>query len=197
MASVPRCRCAALDRRDNRRRPRCRAQRGAELLAVAAADPGRTARADPLAQGAGARRHVGGEPREGGGPAAYPLVDHPAQRVRPLPRARGDGEDRHLAQVRAAKQPAQVVARGARAPAEQIDLVEDDEHRRSVPRERAQIAFVQSGVGVLLRVHDPDEQVDHLDEPVHFRAMGGLDGVEVREVEQDEAVGRAGVERVA
>ncbi len=45
---------------------------------------------------------------------------------------------------------------------------------------------MQRGVGVLLRVHDPHEQVDQPHQPVHLGAVRRLDGVEVRQVEQDE-----------
>ena len=68
---------------------------------------------------------------------------------------------------------------------------------RRVPGQGTQIAVVQRGVGVLLRVHDPHEQVDELDEAVDLVAVGRLDRVEVREVEQDEARRRTRVEGVA
>jgi hypothetical protein len=56
---------------------------------------------------------------------------------------------------------------------------------------------VTRGVGVLLRVHDPDQQVGDGDEAVDLGAVDGLDGVVVGQVEQDEAVqGRVGALQV-
>ena len=48
--------------------------------------------------------------------------------------------------------------------------------------------MVQGLVGVLLRVDDPDQQVDELDQAVHLEPVGELVGVVVRHVEQDQAV---------
>ena len=55
-------------------------------------------------------------------------------------------------------------------------------------REPPEIAVVQRGVRVLLRLDDPDEEVGELDDPVHLEPVRGLDGVEVGQVEKDEAV---------
>ena len=47
---------------------------------------------------------------------------------------------------------------------------------------------MQRRVRVLLRLDHPDEEVGELDDPVHLEAVRGLDGVEVGQVEEDEAV---------
>ena len=47
-----------------------------------------------------------------------------------------------------------------------VGLVDDDEHRLVPVLQLAQIALVQRVVGVLLRVHHPDQQVDEGDQPV-------------------------------
>ena len=52
-----------------------------------------------------------------------------------------------------------------------VGLVEHHERHRVVPGERREVVVVQPGVGVLLRVGDPDEHVDELEHPV------GLDAV--------------------
>src|SRR5699024_2070857 len=47
--------------------------------------------------------------------------------------------------------------------------------------------LVQHVVGVLLRVDDPDEQVDQRQQAVHLLGVGGLDRVVVGQVEQHQA----------
>ena len=51
---------------------------------------------------------------------------------------------------------------------------------------------MQRGVGVLLRVDDPHDEVGELEHPVDLEAVGGLDGVEVRQVEQHQAAEAVG-----
>jgi hypothetical protein len=55
---------------------------------------------------------------------------------------------------------------------------------------------VPGGVGVLLRVDDPDEQVDEVEQPFDLEAMRGLDGVEVRQVQEHQARELAVTDRV-
>ena len=57
---------------------------------------------------------------------------------------------------------------------------------RRVCRQRPQVAVVQRGVRVLLRLDDPEDEVRERDDPLRLEAVRGLDGVEVGEVEEDE-----------
>ncbi len=56
--------------------------------------------------------------------------------------------------------------------------------------ERAQIAFVEGGVGVLLRIDDPDHRVHQGQDPVHLCAVLGGGRVVVGQVDQDEPLQR-------
>ena len=47
---------------------------------------------------------------------------------------------------------------------------------------------MQCGVGILLRVHHPAEDVHHLHQTLHFVAIGGDNGIVIREVEQHQTV---------
>ena len=73
---------------------------------------------------------------------------------------------------------------------ERVELVEHHQGHVGVTREPAQVVLVEGGVRVLLRVDDPHEHVHHLYEAVDLVAVRGRRRVEVREVEQDEAVER-------
>jgi hypothetical protein len=55
---------------------------------------------------------------------------------------------------------------------------------------------VQGRVGVLLRLHDPDDQVGERHDPVDLEPVGAFDGVEVRQVEKREAAECPGVDPV-
>ena len=55
-----------------------------------------------------------------------------------------------------------------------------------MPAQGPEIALVHGGVGVLLRVEHPHQQIDHRDQQVHLQAVVELDGVVVGKVEQDE-----------
>ncbi|CAM5579400.1 hypothetical protein SGRI78S_06805 [Streptomyces griseus subsp. griseus] len=71
-----------------------------------------------------------------------------------------------------------------------VGLVEDDEGDLGVSGERAQVALVEGGVGVLLRVDDPDHRVDQRQHPVHLVAVLGGRRVVVGQVDQDEPLER-------
>ncbi len=71
-----------------------------------------------------------------------------------------------------------------------VGLVEDDEGDLGVAGERAQIAFVEGGVGVLLRIDDPDHRVHQGQDPVHLCAVLGGGRVVVGQVDQDEPLQR-------
>ena len=68
-----------------------------------------------------------------------------------------------------------------------VDVVEQDQHHVAVGGERREVAVVDRGVGVLLRVEDPDHQVGELDQPVDLEVVGHLGGVVVGQVEQHHA----------
>ena len=68
-----------------------------------------------------------------------------------------------------------------------VDVVEHDQHHVLVAGQRREVAVVDRGVGVLLRVEHPDQQVGELHEPVHLEVVGHLGGVVVGQVEQDHA----------
>ncbi|CAO0833430.1 hypothetical protein SMICM17S_10541 [Streptomyces microflavus] len=96
--------------------------------------------------------------------------------------------ERHAVLV---QEPAKVVEHEVGGLAGQpVDLVEDDEGDLRVPGQGAQIALVQGGVGVLLRVDDPDHRVDQRQHPVHLVPVGCRGGVVVRQVDQDEPLER-------
>ena len=56
---------------------------------------------------------------------------------------------------------------------------------------------MQGGVRVLLGLDDPDDEVGELDDPVDLEPVRGLDGVEVRQVEEHQSVQRTVLEAVA
>ncbi len=78
-----------------------------------------------------------------------------------------------------------------------VDLVEDHEGDLRVSGEGPQIALVQGGVGVLLRVHHPDHRVDERQHPVHLVAVSSRSRVVVGQVDQDEALERLVCRRAA
>ena len=53
---------------------------------------------------------------------------------------------------------------------------------------------MKRGVGVLLRLDDPDEEIGKLDDFVHLEPVRRLDGVEVGQVEKHEALQSVPVE---
>ena len=76
-------------------------------------------------------------------------------------------------------------------------MVQNDRHRLPVRGERAQVPVVQRCVSVLLRLHDPGDEVGESDDAVDLEPVRGLDRVEVGEVEQHKAVEAVGGEPVA
>ena len=161
--------------------------------AVAAADARRPARRP----GRGAtprrpprRRRLRAAPARPRGRGTRSLERRRAARRRPRPSApRRRAPARRRGRRAASSAPRSARARG-RPGRRAGRLVEHDEHRRRVAGQRPQVALVQRGVGVLLRVDDPHEQVDEPHEPVDLEPVRGLDRVEVGQVEQDEAVRR-------
>ena len=186
----------ALDRAHDARQTGGVRERGDELLAVTSPDAGGTALTRRGAQRRGRRADIGVQPRQHGLPPAHARLDRLAQRVGALPRPGGQREHRDVVEAACRQHPFEILAGAIDLVAEQVRLVEHDQHRRRVPGHGTQIAVVQRRVRVLLRVHHPHEQVDDPDEAVDLFAVGRLDRVEVREVEQDQARGRTRVEGV-
>lgn len=98
-------------------------------------------------------------------PALRGLVEQRTEAVEAQARPRRDGQHAGARRTVHRRQPSQVgehgVHLGGREP---VGLVERQHQDLGVPCQRAQVALVQHGVGVLLRVHHPDEQVDAVDE---------------------------------
>lgn len=59
-------------------------------------------------------------------------------------------------------------------------MVEHDGDHVGVGREGFQVAAMEGGIGVLLRIEYEDEPVDQPDQPVHLVAMRSGRGVVVR-----------------
>ena len=183
----------AVDRRHHGRDPGALPERRQEPGAVLARDPARAAAT--LAAGVGERLgggdDVGGEPVERRLPARDAVGELVAQGVE-AQAGPGRGEQHgHAVQPVLAQEAREVGAAGVGVGRrERVGLVEDDDHRRRMPGQRPQLALVERGVGVLLRVDDPHEQVGERDDAVGLAAVRGLDGVEVGQVEEHEP-GRA------
>lgn len=69
-----------------------------------------------------------------------------------------------------------------------VHLVEHDEADLRVARQRAQVALVEHGVRVLLGVHDPHDRVHEREDPVGGVAVRDDRRVEVRQIDQDQAL---------
>ncbi len=138
--------------------------------------------------------HVGGDPARRGSPLGHELAERLAQFPDAVPGERGQREHgRARFAVLAERdpvlveQPPQVVEDLVGGlPGQPVDLVEDDEGDLRVSRHGPQIALVQHGVGVLLRVDDPDDGVDERQDAVHLFAVLDGRGVVVGQVDQDE-----------
>ena len=103
--------------------------------------------------------------------------------------AGADGEHRHLAEPVGDEQAAYVVEhRPAPVLRDRVDVVEHDQHHALVGRVRREVAVVDRGVGVLLRVEHPDQQVGQLDQAVHLEVVRHLGRVVVGQVEQHHPV---------
>ncbi len=142
--------------------------------------------------------HVGRQPQLRRAPAGHERAQGLAQFAHPGP---GQGRQRQHRRARLAvlaerepvlvQQPPQVVqhlVRGVRR--QPVHLVEDDEHHLRVARQRPQIALVQHGVRVLLRVHHPDHRVHQPEQPVHLLPVAHRGRVVVGQVQQDEPAQR-------
>ena len=179
----------AVDRRDHGRDAGALPERGQQPGAVVAPDPAGAAAAVAARGGERLRRgpDVRGEPGQRGLAPRHAVGELVAQRVEPLPGPGRGEQDRDAVEPALAQEPREVGAAGVRAGRrERVGLVEHDDHRRRVAGQRPQLALVERGVGVLLRVDDPHEQVGERDDAVGLAPVRRLDGVEVRQVEEHE-----------
>ena len=69
-----------------------------------------------------------------------------------------------------------------------VDVVEHDHHDVAVRVEGREVAVVDGGVGVLLRIEDPHQHVGELDQPVDLEVVRDLGRVVVGQVEQHDAL---------
>jgi hypothetical protein len=68
-------------------------------------------------------------------------------------------------------------------------------------RQRLQVTIMNGGVGVLLRIDDPDQHVDQLHQPIDLHPMVEFGGIMIRKIKQHETVEcsiqrRIGLQRV-
>jgi hypothetical protein len=135
---------------------------------------------------------VGAEAQHGGAASGDELTQLLAQLADALLGERGGGHhggsglavlsERHPVLVQEAPQVFQDRVDGVAS--EPVGLVEHHERHLRVPRQTPQIALVQDGVRVLLRVDDPHHRVDKFQHPVDLFAVAGGDRVVVRQVDQ-------------
>ena len=178
-----------LDRLDELRHPDALEQRVVEGVAVDRADSGALTGAAQLGEPVGRRGDVGGEPALGRllgpdalGQLALEIVDAVA--------AGGGGPDDGDPLEPLVVEDAPDVAEGTCAllVRDAVDLVEHDQGDVLERGHRADVAVVDGGVGVLLRVEHPHQDVGVVDQAVHLEVVLDLGGVVVGQVEQHEAV---------
>ena len=157
-----------------------------------------------LAQLVSETAQVGGKAFAGGAFVGSNPSEVPLQQIDPFAVARVRREHRHALQPVGFEQRAQVsddildslvhtvrVGVDRRPVGEHISVVEHDGDDVAVLAQRAQVAFVEQVVSVLLRVDDEHELVDDAHQAVDFLAVGVADGVVVGQIEQDD-VGEIG-----
>lgn len=166
-----------------------------ELVARVLAEPGAQPRGVHRPQPRGGRVHVGRDPAARGAAFGHELPERLAQ----FPDAvTGERGDRKHGRARFAvlpegdavlvEQPPQIVEHlFGGLPGKPVHLVEDEEHDLRVARHGPQIALVQDGVGVLLRIDDPDDGVDERQDAVDLLTVLHGRRVVVGEVHQNEA----------
>ena len=160
-----------------------------KAAAILAPDAGRAFIAARAAERLRRVVHVRRQPRDRGVTRPDALCEQPPQLVDTLPRLRGDDQERRTADTVLGQEAPDVGAPGVNVTrGEEIGLVEDDRHRLRVRGERAQVAVVQRRICVLLRLHDPRDQVGEPNDAVDLEPVRRLDRVEVGEVEKDEAI---------
>ena len=173
-------------------------ERSDETAAIFAPDPGRASVPACVLECLHGVVDICGEPRNRRIARPDALREQAPQVVESLARLGRDDENRCFAHTVLGEKARDVGTPGVDVPrGEEIGLVQDDRHRLAVGGERAQVLVVQRGVGVLLRLDHPGDEVGEPDDAVDFEPVRGLDRVEVWEVEQDEAVEAVGGEPVA
>ncbi len=178
---------------DDRRHAGRPGQRLEQLGARGAVDD-RLRGADVLGEGGGGRTDVGREARPGHLPARHGVGQPLAQLVEACPARDGRREHGRPGHAVALHQPHEIGTTPVHVlGGEPVDLVEHDHRHRLVGGEGRDVVVVEPGVGVLLRVGDPDEEVDELEDPLRLDPVLRLAGVHVREVEEDEPVEAADV----
>ena len=154
----------ALDRGGHRRHAGRRGQRADQALALPAADlagPGVVLRAVPLRAPAAAPRTSAVSRSVAARRAATRCASSPRSSATPAPVRAETASSGVAVQSLAVEQRAQVgQARRCGRGIEPVDLVQHDEQHAGVTGERHQVAVVHRGVGVLLRVEHPHQDVD-------------------------------------
>ena len=172
-------------------------ERGAETAAILASKPGGAAGAGVVECLHGVV-HVCGEPSDRRIPRADAFCEQTPQVVEALTRLGRDDNERCVSNSVRGQKTRDVGTPGVKVSRRQkIRLVQNDRHRLPVRGERAQVPVVQRCVSVLLRLHDPGDEVGESDDAVDLEPVRGLDRVEVGEVEQHKAVEAVGGEPVA
>jgi hypothetical protein len=151
-----------------------------EPLAVGALDAGRPSVAESLGQRRRGRFDIRVESGDGGRASGDSIGQKAAERVEPLTRPRRDDQNRHFWKSVSCEEPGNVLTPVRDLfQGKEIGLVQHDRHRRTVRLQRAEIAFVQRRVGVLLWLDHPDDQVGERHDSFDLEPVGGLDGIEV------------------
>jgi hypothetical protein len=106
-----------------------------------------------------------------------------------LPRPAGDGSHRNLVETVLSQHSLEVdeAIRSIRRP-QLVDAVEGHQHDCGMAPQWTQIAVVESRIRILLRVHDPHEQVHELHQTINLDSMCDLGRIVVGEIQQHHAV---------
>ena len=165
-------------------------ERSAETAAILASKPGGAAGAGVVECLHGVV-HVCGEPSDRRISRAQAFCEQTPQVVEALTRLGRDDNERCVSNSVRGQKTRDVGTPGVKVSRRQkIRLVQNDRHRLPVRGERAQVPVVQRCVSVLLRLHDPGDEVGESDDAVDLEPVRGLDRVEVGEVEQHEGPSR-------
>ena len=141
-------------------------------------------------------REIVGQPVEIGVDALHdrPPLGHAgsqlaAQRGDALAGRRRHRQHPHAAETIGHQEPAEIIdASRAGGRVEPVDLVEEHHRHRAVPGELAQVLVMKRGVGVLLRIDHPREDVDHLHEPIDLGTVSVGRRIVVGQIEQHQTL---------
>jgi len=152
-----------------------RFRRGAHLAQEPTGDPVDRGRGRPVRGGLG---------RDG-------IRQDVAQRRHPRAAEAAGLEHGHVTEALLREQPPDVGHdRSTPVRIERVHLVQHHHHGIGTCSQVGQVELVQDVVGVLLRVDDPDEDIDHGEEPIDLLGVVFLHRVVVRQVEEDQPVER-------